>query len=396
MDGTHVRGHEIVEVVEGTTRILVPKRSVTERVPPAKPAFFNPKAKMNRDLSVMAYSSFVRGFHGPKILLDCMSGLGARGLRVANEVPRVERVVINDLNPRATEMAGESARLNGLENAVITGREACRLCGDFSGRDERASMVDIDPFGSPARFVDCGMRATMHGGILAVTATDLQVLNGLFQGACSRRYGGVPVPRVEYGNEIAIRLVLGCMRHIAARMDIEIVPVFVESDMHYYRAYVRILNRPDQRKNIGYVAHCRGCGDRRTYGGGGPETEIEEGRRAACGLCGSVREAAGPLWTGQLFEKGFVEGMAAVSAELAVHKGCGRVLSAAVLEAQVPSAAYYTLDEVASMVKTSPVRLCDAVDRLAERGFRASPTSLNPTGFRTDAPLEEVKSVFSV
>ena len=57
----------------------------------------------------------------------------------------------------------------------------------------------------------------MHGGILSTTATDLQVLNGLFQDACKERYGGIPV-RTEYGNEIAIRLILGCLRTVVSKI----------------------------------------------------------------------------------------------------------------------------------------------------------------------------------
>jgi len=374
--------HEITEITEGTTRILVPKRSITEEAPPAEPAFFNPRARMNRDMSILAYSAFVRGFDGPKIFIDCMSGLGARGLRVANELG-VERVVINDLNPRALALARRSAGLNNLENVRITEKEACRLCSDFSKKNERASMVDIDPFGSPARFVDCGIRATMHGGVMAATATDLQVLNGLFQNACMRRYGGTPV-RAEYGNEVAIRLILGCIRHVAARMDVEVVPLFVESDMHYYRVFVRILNRPDQGENVGYITHCDGCGGRRA-------TNLHQ---TSCETCGSGVRQSGPLWTGKLFEREFVEGMIDGLGRFDVDKKCEKVLSAAALEAEMP-APYYTLDEVASRMGASPIKLADAISRLAGSGFAASPTSLDPTGFRTDAPVWEIERVFS-
>ena len=376
------KGHRIVEITEGTTRILVPEKSVTEKSPPTEPAFFNPRARMNRDLSMLAYSAFVKGFHGPKIFVDCMSGLGSRGLRVANEL-QVERVVINDLNPSALQLARRSAALNSLENIEVTEKEACRLCGDFSKRNERASMVDIDPFGSPARFVDCGIRATMHGGILAVTATDLQVLNGMFQNACMRRYGGTPV-RTKYGNEIAIRLVLGCIRHVAARMDIKVVPLFVESYMHYYRVFVRVLNRPDREENIGYIAHCGGCKDRRAT----------SRHQASCELCGSGVMLSGPLWVGGLYEKGFLEGMAGELGHFHTHKKCEWIISAAIREAGMP-AAYYTLDEIASEMGTSPMGLGEAVRRLTDGGFAASPTAFDPTGFKTDAPIDEIKRMFA-
>ena len=47
------------------------------------------------------------------------------------------------------------------------------------------------------------------------TATDLQVLHGLFVNACKRKYYGIPI-KTEYANEIAIRLILGCISIVAA------------------------------------------------------------------------------------------------------------------------------------------------------------------------------------
>ncbi len=84
------------EIIEGKTKLLVPKKSITDKVPPMKPAFFNPKAKLNRDFSIIAYSAFLNKFQGPKIFLEGLSGIGARGLRVANEL-EMEEIVINDL-----------------------------------------------------------------------------------------------------------------------------------------------------------------------------------------------------------------------------------------------------------------------------------------------------------
>ncbi len=374
-------GHEIVEIIEGSTRILVPERSITDIVPPTMPAFFNPRAKMNRDLSILAYSAATSDFQGTRVFIDCMAGLGSLGLRVANEL-QFERVIVNDLNPGALELAAKSAGLNGLKNITVTEKEACRVCSDFSGKGNRAIAVDIDPFGSPARFIDCGIRATMHGGILSMTATDLQVLNGLFQNACVRRYGGSPV-RTKYGNETAIRLILGCIRHVAARMDIEIIPLFVESHMHYYRVFVRILNRPDQEENVGYITHCSSCGNR----------VPANSHQSVCDACNSKVVQSGPLWTGRLFERGFVEKMIEESNNFNVQKKCKKLLSIALLESDMP-AAYYTLDEIASRMKASPIGLDEVIDRLSKGGFKASPTSFNPTGFKTDAPIQKIKDVF--
>jgi len=334
-------------------------------------------------LSPLAYSAFLKNFDGPKIFLEGLSGVGARGLRVANEIPYIEQIVVNDLNPKALELSKKSATLNKLENFQISENEVCRFLSLYSRKGERGSIVDVDPFGSPARYIDCGIRATMHGGLFSTTATDLQVLHGLFRDACKRRYGGVPI-KTEYSYEIAIRLILGCIRTIAARFDIEIIPVFVESDMHYYRTYVRILNRPDQKENLGYILHCKTCGDRKM---------LNE-QQKSCDVCNGDFDIAGPLWIGPLFEKEFLESMQDEASKYSVDKNCEKIISKCLQESDMPGT-YFTLDEIASKMKVSPLKLDRAISKLQENGHVASPTSLNPTGFRTNARIDQIIDTFS-
>ena len=365
------------EIIEGNTKMVVPRESITEKVPPKKPAFFNPKGELNRDYSIIAYAAFLKRFQGPKIFLEGLSGIGARGLRVANEL-EIENVVINDLNPTALKMAEYSSKLNNLENIEFSEKEICRFFSNYSKKGERGSIVDIDPFGTPATFFDCGIRATMHGGLLSTTATDLQVLNGLFQGACKRKYGGIPV-RCEYGNEIAIRLILGCLRMVSARLGVKMIPVFVESNMHYYRTYVKILNRPDQQENIGYILHCKICGHRKM----GLEQERE------CEACKSKLSIAGPLWIGEIFDKEFIKDMLTEIPKLKVSKICEKMLYKCIEEVGIP-VPYFTLDEIASKIKSSPPKLEKIISNLNQKGFLSSSTSFKPTGFRTNAKIEEI------
>jgi tRNA (guanine26-N2/guanine27-N2)-dimethyltransferase len=370
------------EIIEGQTKIIVPKKSMTDKVPPKEPAFFNPKARVSRDFSIIAYGAFLKKFKGPKIFLEGLSGLGVRGLRVANEL-QIDKVIINDLNPTALKLAEYSARLNNLKNIEYSEMEVCRFLSKYSTKGQRGSIVDVDPFGSPSQFFDCCLRATMHGGILSITATDLQVLNGLYQSACKRKYGGVPI-RVEYGNEMAIRLILGCLRMVAGRIGVEIVPIFAESNMHYYRTYVRVLIRQDQKENIGYIIHCKSCGHRKIA-----LEQINE-----CELCKSKLNIGGPLWIDRIFDKEFVNDMILKLPELSVGKICEKTLQKCLVESEM-SGTYFTLDEIASKMKASPPKLEDAIINLQKNGYQATRTSFSPTGFRTNANINEIISVFS-
>ena len=374
---------EIIEIIEGTTKILVPCGSMEDKVPPRDPAFFNPKAKLNRDFSIVAYSAFWKNFDGPKIFLDGLSGIGARGLRVANEIKYSEKIICNDANPNAVKLCEKSASINNLQNLKTSENEVCRFFNSYSIKNKRGSIVDLDPFGAPTKYLDCAIRATMHGGVLSTTATDLQVLHGLFKLACKRRYSGVPI-KTEYGNEIAIRLILGSICQVAYRLDIQIIPLFVDNAMHYYRTYVKILKRTSQEDNIGYILHCKSCGNR--------SIAIEQSH--SCELCDSKNEIAGPLWIGKLFEKEFVNSMLEEIPRCTVDKRCEKTLEKCILESDMPGT-YFTLDEIASKAKVAPIGLDKIIKKLEKEGYQASPTSLNPTGFRTNCKIDNVCKLFS-
>ena len=372
---------DLVQIIEGTTKLLVPRKSMNSDVPPREPAFFNPRARFNRDLSMVAYGAFVDNFEGPKILLDGMSGIGARSIRAANEISNIETVILNDVNSNALGIAMKSAKINAVK-CKISENETCRFLNEFAKRDHRGSIIDLDPFGSPARYLDCALRATIHGGMLAITATDLQVLNGLFQNACMRRYGGIAI-KTEYGNEVAIRLMLGCLNHIANRMDITIQPLFVESDMHYYRTYTRILNKPNQDNLEGIIIHCENCGHR-----------VISDQKESCKLCNGTTKHAGPLWIGKLFDRQFVQRMINYIPKLNLDDKYQRILDVCVDEADMP-VSYYTLDDIAKKMRCSPPKLQTAITQIKEEGFIASKTSLNPTGFHTNANIQDVKNILS-
>ena len=372
----------ITEIVEGTTKIRVPNGSISEKVPPKEPAFFNPKASLNRDFSIIAYSSFWKNFQYPKIFLDGLSGIGARSLRVANEIDGVDKVIANDVNPKALELAKESSEINYLKNFEISENETCRFFSLHSRKNNRGSIVDIDPFGSPSKYIDCGVRATMHGGLLSVTATDLQVLHGLFNNAAKRRYYGIPI-KTKFSNEIAIRLIIGCIYLVSSRLDITIQPKFVDNDMHYYRVYLKILNKPEQEDKMGFITYCRQCGMRKTV-----KSIVNE-----CELCKGKIETAGPLWIDNIFDKDFVATMKGEVNNLTVNKKCDIILEKCYDESDLQPT-YFTLDEIASRMKSAPLKLDTAIQKLQDSGFNASRTSLNPTGFRTNCQINDILKIF--
>ncbi len=373
---------DLVDTVEGKTKLLVPKDSLLVNAPPKQPAFFNPRARISRDFSIIAYSTFLQNFKGPKVFFDSLAGIGARSIRVANEIESIEKVFVNDVNPKAIEIAMRASKLNNVTKCDFSENEACRFLSLHSKRDERGAIVDIDPFGSPTRFLDCGIRATSHGGLLSVTATDLPVLHGLYQEACKRKYYGIPV-RTEYGNEIAIRLILGCIYLVAGRLDVQIVPLFAQTNMHYYKVYVKVLVKTDSNENIGYIVHCKRCGHRK----------IQNEKGNSCEVCDEKLESAGPLWINELYDKVFVDKMLNEQKKFLVDKSCEKTLLKCQNEIGMPSA-YFTLDEIAQKKQCAPLPLSKIIEKLQNDGYKACQTSLNSSGFRTDARIDKILQIF--
>jgi tRNA (guanine26-N2/guanine27-N2)-dimethyltransferase len=368
-------------MVEGSTKLLVPKNSLTEKSPSREPAFFNPRARISRDFSIIAYSAFLRKFKGAKIFLDSLAGIGSRSIRVAKEIDEIEKVFVNDVNPRALEIAREIAKINNITKCEFSENEACRFLSLHSKREHRGAIVDIDPFGSPSRYLDCGIRATSHGGLLSVTATDLTVLHGLFPAACKRKYCGIPV-RTEYGNEIALRLILGCINLVAGRLDVKIAPLFVQNSMHYYKVYVKVLVNTNSDEDMGYILHCKNCGNRNA------SKEVDN----ICKVCKSIVELAGPLWVGSLYNKDFVDDMLTEEKKFQVDKSCKKILEKCQNEIDMPPL-FFTIDGIAQRKHCAPISLAKTIAKIQKAGFKASVTSLNTSAFKTNARIDEILSI---
>jgi tRNA (guanine26-N2/guanine27-N2)-dimethyltransferase len=382
---------EFVETIEGKTRLLVPASSLLGRVPSKVPAFFNPSAKVNRDISVLVYKTFVPEIKkNPRSFGDPFGGIGARALRVAVEIPQLEQIYINDINTVAIEAAKKASEINLVtEKCTFTTQEVVRfLTSHDSINFERFSVVDLDPFGSPAPYIDCVLRSVTKGGMLSITATDTAVLCGVHPEVCMRKYYGRPLNN-HYARETALRLIISLIAITAARLDLAILPVFVHANLHYLRAYIKVtVSRHDANsvfQEIGYLRDCTKCGNRNAI------TESHGGE--SCELCGSRYSFAGILWIKRLFDKAFIKKMSDLleaddeenASMLYLKKGlfmCIEELD------DIPF--YFLSDEIASRLRTNPNPLGKIIERLHSIGYRASRSSLDPNGFKTDAGIDQI------
>ncbi|NWF86843.1 tRNA (guanine(10)-N(2))-dimethyltransferase [Candidatus Bathyarchaeota archaeon] len=388
---------EIVE--EGEIKILVPKlkafvKSTSEYAPSKAPVFYNPIMELNRDMAVLALQAYQRMLNHEISVCEPLTGCGVRGIRFAKEVKGAKKVLINDINEKAFQLARYNVQMNQLsERVTVKNEDANAILGCYGAPRKRFDVIDIDPFGSPVPYLDSSIRALRDGGLLALTATDIAPLCGVHPRACVRKYGGKPL-RTEYCHELAVRLLAGCLSVTAAKYEIGVSVVFCHSTDHYIRVYATIkygAKKADKSiKNMGYVLHCFNCFHREIA-----EEPFPMGYSGRCSECNSRLSVAGPLWIGKIFDKRFCKLIKEESQGkmFRYRKKIQKILTLAHDEANAPIT-YYVLDKISRKLALPVPSVKTLFASLREEGFQASLTHFNPRGIRTNASATRMKESF--
>lgn len=371
---------ELVEVVEGATRLLVPSGH-TVHGPAAKAkaqgVFYNRAAALNRDISVL----YMAARHGGKQLraLDALAGTGSRGVRWAVEAG-VRGVTLNDRSASAGETVRRNLALNGAEAEVL--QDDVFLALARTGWQH----VELDPYGSPATFLDAAFRAMGRRGGVSFTATDAAALCGASAKACERRYLAKPTRTPDLCHEVALRILLASAVREAAKHDQAAVPVLANSREHYFRCYVE-TRRSSQLadtllEKLQWLVECDAC----LHRGFAPEAA------RACPVCEAPAKVAGPLWSGPLWDEGLLQQMDKLRASMALARprAVERDLGLWQEEAQAGGLPFDThrIAKREGIAEGAPIE--HIVARLQAQGHAAGRSHLAGMALRTPAPAREV------
>jgi tRNA (guanine26-N2/guanine27-N2)-dimethyltransferase len=297
----------------------------------------------------------------------------------------IEKVVLNDRSHEAIELIRRNADRNKLSELVeVCNEDANVLLWRYR---PRFHVIDLDPFGSPAPFIDAACSALARNGMLMITATDTAPLCGAYPKACLRKYGARSL-RTEYCHELGTRILVGFCQRVGGGHDFALIPVLAYSTEHYIRIYLRAKSGAKRADEVlakqGYVSHCVACGRRvLTFG-------ITAKLPAEC-ECGEKLEHAGPAWLGSLMDRGFIQLIISdlASRNFRLGQRALVLLNRCVGEAGGPPM-FYDVHEVAKRAGLSPPKLSEIIARLRENGYFASRTHFSGTGLRTDAPIAEL------
>ena len=266
-------------------------------------------------------------------ILDALSATGLRALRYAKEISQVGRVHANDLSISAAESIKRNTIHNKVQSKVkVTVGDATEQMyrTNFSvagvpNQHQRYHVIDLDPYGTAAPFLDAAVQAVRDGGLLCITCTDSGVYASVgYLEKTFSQYGGLSV-KGPHAHEAGLRLILNAVATSGARYGIAIEPLLSLSVDYYVRVFVRLRHSPAEVKFLASktmsVCSC-------DFGCGAWETQFMAQTKASqakngdtiysftsamapnsnktCDHCGSRMHLAGPMWGGALHNPHFI------------------------------------------------------------------------------------------
>lgn len=335
--------------------------------------FYNPAMRFNRDVSVLLLGA--SGMKGMRIA-DPLAASGVRSIRFIRELGKgmVKEVLINDGSPAAVRNIRKNLKLNRVSSkkALVSNEEATI----FLLKNRPFDYIDLDPFGSPVKFLDAAIRSLSRNGILAVTATDTAALSGSSPRACLRKYWAVPL-RNSMMHELGLRILARRVQLAAASHEKALTPAYSVSRLHYMRIFFRCSNRlsdvDTMLKQQKFVVECKIC----------RAISVVAAEVNGCASCKSRKVAvAGPLWAGRLWDKK----LAAVIARDNQDEGNSSVLAAIAKEAGIDAFGFYDTHQLCRSMKSPVPPINKVISALKKAGYAAERTHLDGNGIRSNAP----------
>ncbi|KAM6940499.1 tRNA (guanine(26)-N(2))-dimethyltransferase [Xenentodon cancila] len=432
------------EVKEGKATILFPS---------ANEVFYNPVQEFNRDLTCAVITEFTRDLlaqRGVKVVIPgekervvvslseettessaqteekngteeprrtatvgqkCEQGLrvlealaasGLRSVRFALEIPGLQRVTANDFSSKAAALIARNAQYNRVGHLLEAScRDASMLMYEMRGKKERYDVIDLDPYGSPASFLDAAVQAVSEGGLLCVTCTDMAVMAGNSGETCYSKYGSVSI-KAKYCHEMALRIILHSLDQRAAVYQRYIRPLLSISADFYIRVFVRVFTGQATVKNSAskqaLVYNCVGCGSfhfqrmgRRTSNGKHMKYSAATGPPVGpeCEHCGQRHQLGGPIWAEPIHDLAFVQKvLSAVSGNPSRYGTSKRIegMLSMVTEELEDVPLYCTVDNLSSTIHCNTPPLLQFRSALLHAGHRVSLSHACKNAIKTDAP----------
>ncbi|KAE9391642.1 N2 N2-dimethylguanosine tRNA methyltransferase [Gymnopus androsaceus JB14] len=349
-------------------------------------------------------------------ILEALSATGLRSIRYAKEIPlpmtslplliaaMTRNVELNGLGPeKESHESSEKKGKPNLGKVRINEGDACTLL--YSHRTDRVDVVDLDPYGTAAPFIDAAIQAVKDEGLLCITCTDLSILaTNNYPEKCFSNYGGLP----------ALRLVLHTASTSASRYGRYIEPLLSLSIDFYVRLFIRVNTSPSQVKRaviktatyyictscqsfyeqpLARLVEKQGAGDNvnllfKTQPG--PPVGNK------CAECDSILHLAGPMWSGPIHDTDFVSKVLEHTETNTEQYGTAArmkgMLTVAKEELHTPF--YFTPTKVAGFFHCQTPSLEETTSALLHAGHQVSRSHASPGSLKTTGSSQDIMDVF--
>ena len=360
------------------------------------PVFMNPRMRLNRDFSVLFLSAYLE--ENPiELMCEPLAGCGVRTLRYLKECQGTFDALMFDANPNAVETINRNIQSLGLSDRARAKHGDAKVLLLTESRGKRFDYVDVDPFGTPVPYLNAAIQSmSPRGGLLALTATDMAALYGVYPRVALRKYGGLSI-RTPFSHELAVRLVIGHTFTVAGANDYSITPLAVLSTDHYIRLWLQVkadrneANR--QADDMGLVMYCPECmhaeviplRSSREYG------KIAHQRDGCSGKLGT----AGPLWIGGLYDTDILSAAERILPEMedVFEKRVIRMLKMMVGESALDTHPFIDIHALCDLHNLVPPKLTEIISSIRESGYLAERTHFRPTALRTNAEVGKVTEI---
>lgn len=333
-------------------------------------------------------------------ILDALAATALRSIRYVKEIPGVKEVVVNDLDEAAVQAAQRNMDYNQVDPSKVRVQQGDAISAMHSSiaAKQRFDVIDLDPYGSAAPFLDAAVQSVEDGGLLCVTCTDMGVLSGGHPETCYAKYGSMPT-KGKYLHEMALRIVLHSLEAQANRYRRHIVPVLSLSIDFYVRLFVRVFTSPAEVKKActkaAYVHQSLGCGSFFLHSVGkvsknnyNPSLTTGDG---SCPQTGKRFKIGGPIWSPPMHDTEWVSllldrvqqnrGPYPPATRKRIH---GMLTSVSEELPDVPL--FYSLPDMCSTLHCNSPRMVDVQAALINAGYRVSQQHKEPQAVKTDAP----------
>ncbi|KAJ6646387.1 putative tRNA (guanine(26)-N(2))-dimethyltransferase [Pseudolycoriella hygida] len=401
--------------------------------------FYNPVQQFNRDLSICVLNAFSKQFQkelkskkkpivdnatdgevneiqvgvksetGLKIL-EALSATGLRSIRYAKEVAGIKTIVANDFSIQAVESIKQNVKNNNVDHLVVPHMADAKILMYTSmSEDKRFNVIDLDPYGSPTRFLDSAVQSVSEGGLLLITATDMAVFSGSTPEACYVKYGSIPL-KTKCCHEMAIRILLHTIESTANRYGKYIKPLLSVSADFYIRVFLRIFTGPylckQSSSKQSLVYQCTGCdtltlqplGTLKPNPTASNPNQVKFGIPTGpavntnCNHCQHRHHMGGPIWSAPIHDTEFLELLMATiqNESLKILHTYPRIIGmlSVIREELHDVPLYYAIGKMCSLLKLEMVPVLKFRSALLHANYRVSFSHACKQSLKTDAPAD--------